>query len=70
MPTPLILNIGGMHCGACVNRVTAALAKVDGVEVGNVQIGRADLVFDPAKTAPEAIAAVVAKIGFTAAPET
>lgn len=69
MSTPLTLNIAGMHCDACVRRVTAALAKVDGVEVKFVQIGRAELTFDPSKAAPEAIAQAVNKIGFTAAQE-
>lgn len=35
------LRIENMHCGACVRRVTQALEKIDGVEVGEVRIGAA-----------------------------
>ena len=35
------LRIENMHCGACVRRVTQALEKVDGVQVGEVRIGAA-----------------------------
>jgi copper chaperone len=35
------LRIENMHCGACVRRVTQALQKLDGVEVGEVRIGAA-----------------------------
>lgn len=69
MSTPLILNIDGMHCDGCVRRVTAALKQVSGVNVKEVNVGRAEVDFDPAKTAPEAIAAAVNKIGFTATKE-
>lgn len=69
MSTPLTLKIEGMHCDGCVRRVTAALAKVEGVEVKAVQVGRAEVSFDAAKAAPEAIAAAVTKIGFAAALE-
>lgn len=69
MTTPLTLKIDGMHCDGCVRRVTAALAKVEGVEVKQVVVGRADVAFDASKAAPETIVAAVSKIGFTAAPE-
>jgi copper chaperone len=35
------LRIENMHCGACVRRVSEALEKVDGVEVGEVRVGAA-----------------------------
>jgi len=60
----LKLNITGMHCGACVRRVTAALEKVPGVQVKAVELGSAQLEYDPAVAAPEAIRAAVEKIGF------
>ncbi len=37
------LNIEGMHCGACVRRVRAALAGVTGVTVREVAIGHAEV---------------------------
>lgn len=65
----LTLKIEGMHCDGCVRRVTAALQKVEGVEVKSVRVGGAEVSFDAAKAGPEAIAAAVTKIGFAAAPE-
>jgi len=67
--TPLTLKIDGMHCDGCVRRVTAALAKVEGVEVKAVRVGHAEVAIDAAKATPEAVAAAVTKIGFAAAPE-
>ncbi|WP_348269311.1 heavy-metal-associated domain-containing protein [Edaphobacter paludis] len=66
MENTLKLSIDGMHCGACVSRVTTALKGVEGVEVGTVDVGSASLVFDPAKTSIEKITAAVDRIGFSA----
>ena len=60
----LALQIGGMHCAACVRRVTTALEKVPGVAVNSVEVGSAQLQYDPAQTNPGAISAAVEKIGF------
>ncbi len=64
----LHLSIQGMHCGACVNRVTAALQKLAGVEVRKVEVGSADLRYDPQAAKPAEIAAAVNRIGFAAQP--
>jgi copper chaperone CopZ len=60
------LHIDGMHCGACVRRVTQALSSVEGVVVSEVRIGgaRFSSVSDPAPL--EQALAAVAKAGFTA----
>jgi copper chaperone/Cu+-exporting ATPase len=60
------LSIEGMHCDACVRRVTNALNGVEGVRVESVEVGSANVVFDAAIVAPEQIAAAVDRIGFTA----
>lgn len=60
------VSIEGMHCEACVRRVTNALTGVRGVQVESVEIGSARVGFDPAAVAPEQIAAAVDKIGFKA----
>lgn len=60
------LSIEGMHCGACVARVTAALQGVEGVEVETVELGSARVMFDPAKASAEKITAAVGRIGFSA----
>ncbi|MCU0247302.1 MAG: heavy-metal-associated domain-containing protein [Bryobacter sp.] len=61
----LALKIGGMHCGGCVNRVTNALKSVESVEVNKVEIGAAEVAYDPERADRARIAAAVEKIGFT-----
>lgn len=63
----LKLEISGMHCGACVRRVTTALEKVQGVQVKAVNVGSADVEYDPSLTSPDDLRAAVEKIGFAAA---
>jgi copper chaperone len=60
------LSIEGMHCEACVRRVTKALTEVPGVRVDTVEVGSARVGFDPAAARPEQIAASIDKIGFKA----
>jgi copper chaperone/Cu+-exporting ATPase len=61
-------HIEGMHCGACVRRVTSALTKLDGVEVQRVEIGGATLSLDLEKTAPAEVTRAIEQIGFRAIP--
>ncbi len=65
MSTNLKLSIEGMHCGGCVNRVTNALKKVEGVEVRSVEVGSAEVDYDEGRTDAAAIAEAVNRIGFT-----
>lgn len=62
----LKLAIEGMHCGACVRRVEAALARIGGVRVRAVETGAAAVDYDPARVRPREILDVVNAIGFTA----
>jgi copper chaperone len=62
----LTLSIEGMHCAACVRRVTDALQNVAGVELGAVEVGSAKLVFNPEEATADQIAAAVNRIGFQA----
>jgi len=55
-----------MHCEACVRRVTKVLQKVAGVELESVEVGSAQMSFDPKQTSPEDISAAVSGIGFQA----
>jgi copper chaperone len=66
MQNSIRLSIEGMHCGACVRRVTNALTGVEGVRVDSVEVGSANVGFDPAAVAPEQITAAVEGIGFKA----
>ncbi|MCU0620555.1 MAG: heavy-metal-associated domain-containing protein [Gemmatimonadales bacterium] len=64
---PLTLAISGMSCGHCLNAVRNALASAAGVALESVQMGRAELRYDPALTSPAQIQAVVADAGYDAA---
>lgn len=66
MENKLRLSIGGMHCPACVRRVTNALSSLRDVRVDGVDIGSAQVTFDGAGVTPQEIAAAVNRIGFTA----
>jgi copper chaperone len=66
MANGLRLSIEGMHCEACVRRVTNALEGVKGVRVDSVRVGSAQMEFDPAAASPADIAAAVDRIGFKA----
>lgn len=58
----ITLTIEGMHCGACIRRVTQALQRVPGAEVEEVRVGAARVKAGDA--AP--LLAAVAKAGYTA----
>lgn len=64
MAQPLNLSIDGMHCGGCVNRVTNALKKLEGVQVVDVQVGSAKVELETATA--QACVEAVNKLGFTA----
>jgi copper chaperone CopZ len=66
MENNIRLSIQGMHCGACVSRVTKALSGVEGVRVDSVEVGSATVEFDPAAVTVEQIAGAVDRIGFKA----
>lgn len=58
----IVLNIEGMHCGACVRRVTQTLERVPGTQVEEVRIGAARLKAED----PAPALAALAKAGYTA----
>lgn len=62
------LTITGMHCAACVQRIEKVTSRMDGVESAAVNLitNQGEFVYDPKKTAPDAIAARIEKIGFGA----
>jgi copper chaperone len=59
------LSIEGMHCGACVRRVSSALEALPGVGVEAVEIGSATVSLDEG-IPTETIVAAVEAIGFPA----
>jgi copper chaperone len=60
------IAIQGMSCGHCVAAVRGALAGLDGVQVQEVQIGSAKVVYDPAAVTPERIAQAIEDEGYAA----
>ncbi len=64
----LNLKIDGMSCGHCVARVEKTLKKLDGVTVNRVDIGSADILYDPAKTPFAQIREALDDAGYTASP--
>jgi copper chaperone len=66
MENTLSLAIDGMHCGACIRRVTSALQCVEGVTVNAVEIGSAQLAFNPTEITTQDITATLDRNGFPA----
>jgi copper chaperone len=66
MAEDVVLQIQGMHCGACVRRVTSALEKVGGVKINSVEVCSASVVIDPQQVRPEQLVEAVNRIGFQA----
>ena len=60
------LHIDGMHCGACVRRVSQALAAVEGVVVNEVRVGAARLTSTQDPPSVHLAIAALAKAGYTA----
>ena len=63
---PLTLSITGMSCGHCLNAVNQALGKLDGVKLGSIKMGRAELEYDEGRVTPDTVTAAVAKAGYQA----
>jgi copper chaperone len=59
------LRIEGMHCGACVRRVTQALQSVPSAEVEVVRLGAARVNLEESADT-EALIASLSKAGFSA----
>ncbi len=57
------IPIDGMHCDACVRRVTQALGGIPGVRVHRVEVGKAEVLAEPASSG--AIREAIEKAGFT-----
>ena len=64
----LTLQIEGMSCGHCVARVEKALSRLEGVHVGRVGIGSAEIDYDPARTPFTRIRQAIDDAGYTARP--
>ncbi|MEK4403387.1 heavy metal translocating P-type ATPase [Sporosarcina sp. FSL K6-6792] len=65
------LQITGMTCAACANRIEKGLSKIEGVEKANVNFAleSSTIVYDPAKTNVNEFKARVEKLGFNVVQE-
>ncbi len=58
------LSIEGMHCEHCVEVVREALEAVRGVSVERVEVGTADVVYDPTAVSADQLATVLEDAGY------
>ena len=63
------LRIDGMHCGACVRRVTQALASTEGLTVKEVRVGAARLESQQEPAPVDEAIAALARAGYQAHPD-
>jgi copper chaperone CopZ len=64
------LTVEGMHCGSCVALIEETLNEREGVTAASVDLdsARAMIAYDPSTLDVEAIRAVIAEVGYSAAP--
>jgi copper chaperone len=62
----IVLKVGGMSCGGCVNSVTAVLRQLPGVVRVEVSLEKAQAVveFDPAQLDKSRMAQAIVDAGF------
>ncbi|MCQ9282239.1 heavy metal translocating P-type ATPase [Priestia aryabhattai] len=60
------LQITGMTCAACSNRIEKGLKKIEGVKEANVNLAleRSTIIFDPSKTSPQDFEEKIEKLGY------
>jgi copper chaperone CopZ len=59
------VQVTGIRCERCVNRLAAALGGHDGLESANANLmGQVSLSYDDEKTSRDALLAAMAKAGF------
>jgi len=66
--TRMVIRIAGMSCGHCVNWLSQALRKVDGVTEVKVSLEgqQAEVIFDETCVASEMMADAIEKAGYCA----
>lgn len=60
------LAIDKMSCQNCVNHVTQTLKGLKGVQIKQVQIGSAEVTFDPASASPQQLTSALTAAGYPA----
>lgn len=69
-PRTTEFSVVGMVCGSCEQAICAEVQKLEGVEAcaADHAAGAASVRHDPERAPAAAIAAAIAKLGYTAAP--
>ena len=64
------LNVSGMTCGACEQRIQKALTRIDGVvqSAADHRAARVRVMFDPARTSESALRSCIERAGYSIAP--
>jgi Cu+-exporting ATPase len=60
--------IDEMHCGSCVKRVSDVLRHLPGITPRSVEVGTAEVEYEPASASPATIAAALTAAGYPAHP--
>ncbi|MBB6674713.1 heavy metal translocating P-type ATPase [Cohnella nanjingensis] len=65
------LQITGMTCAACANRIEKGLSKIEGVSSANVNFAleKASVTYDPAKVGVDSLEQTIRKLGYDTAKE-
>lgn len=58
-------NLEGMTCGGCVRSVERVLSGLTGIQNSKVEIGKADVTFDPSIVSGTDIHSALVKTGFS-----
>ena len=58
------LSIEGMNCGHCVMHVKKALSTIDGVDVEDVEVGKARVWFDQEKVSQKTLSDAIDEAGY------
>lgn len=61
------LRITGMSCAHCVAALRRELERVEGLTVHTVEIGMAEISYDPDRTPPHVVTAAVDRAGYSVA---
>ena len=64
------LNVNGMTCGACEQRIQKALTRIDGVvqSAANHRGARVRVMFDPTRTTEGAVRSCIERAGYVVTP--
>ena len=71
MNEQLVLDVNGMSCGGCEQRISTALARLEGVRRSSAdhRSGRVRVAYDPAVTTARDVRERITEMGYAVAPD-